>query len=127
MADVNRGNRPLSPHLQIYRPQMTSVSSILVRITGNGLVVPAVLVVWWLFAAATSNAHFTLVNDALSSWPGRVVMLGALWAAWYHLLGGVRHLIWDMGYGLDVPTSERMGLSMFILSTAFTALSAALI
>ena len=62
MADVNRGNRPLSPHLSIYRPQLTSVTSILTRITGNALLIGALLVVWWLLAAATSPEYFAVAN-----------------------------------------------------------------
>jgi succinate dehydrogenase / fumarate reductase cytochrome b subunit len=62
MADVNRGNRPLSPHLTIYRPQLTSISSILVRITGNALIVGAFLVIWWLLAASTSPEYFAIAD-----------------------------------------------------------------
>jgi succinate dehydrogenase / fumarate reductase cytochrome b subunit len=113
MADVNRGNRPLSPHLTIYRPQMTSISSIFVRITGNALLVAALLVVWWLLAAATSADYFATVDGVVTSWFGDLVMTLSVWALWYHLLGGVRHLIWDTGRALDVETSEKMGIAMF--------------
>ena len=70
MADLNRGNRPLSPHLQIYRPQLTSVLSIFHRMTGVGLTLGVVLLVWWLIAAATSPEYFAVVDGLLTSWLG---------------------------------------------------------
>lgn len=109
MADVNRGNRPLSPHLTIYRPQLTSISSILVRITGNAIVVAALLIVWWFLAASTSASYFDLANAVLTSWFGDLVMLLSLWGLWYHTLGGVRHLIWDNAVGLELETAEKLG------------------
>ena len=120
MADVNRGNRPLSPHLTIYRPQLTSMTSILTRITGNALIVGALLVVWWFIAAATGEAAFDRANAVITSWFGDLVMLGSVFAIWYHTLGGVRHLIWDMGRGLDVEKSETMGIIMIIGSVLLT-------
>ncbi|MEO0370744.1 MAG: succinate dehydrogenase, cytochrome b556 subunit, partial [Pseudomonadota bacterium] len=101
MADVNRGNRPLSPHLTIYRPQLTSMTSILTRITGNALLIAALMIVWWFFAAATSTEYFALADRVLTSFLGDLIMLGSVWALWYHLLAGVRHLIWDNALMLD--------------------------
>ena len=109
MADVNRGNRPLSPHLSIYRPQLTSMTSILTRITGNALLLSALLVVWWLLAASTSPEYFALADAVLTSFFGDVVMTLSLLGLWYHTLAGVRHLIWDNGIGLDLETAEKMG------------------
>ena len=123
MADVNRGNRPLSPHLTIYRPQMTSGSSIMVRITGIAVLMLALLAVWWLLAAATSETAFAFIDGLLRSWLGDLVLLGAAWALWYHMLGRLRHVIWDFGYCLDVETSEKMGLGMFIGATVLTILT----
>ena len=123
MADVNRGNRPLSPHLTIYRPQMTSISSIFVRITGNALLAATLLLIAWLLAASTSAAAFEWVQWVITSWFGDLVFLLSLWALWYHMLGGLRHLIWDTGRGLELKTAERMGWMMIIgslLLTAFT-------
>ena len=123
MADVNRGNRPLSPHLTIYRPQMTSISSIFVRITGNALLAATLLLIAWLLAASTSAAAFEWVQYVITSWFGDLVFLLSLWALWYHMLGGLRHLIWDTGRGLELKTAERMGWMMIIgslLLTAFT-------
>ena len=125
MADVNRGNRPLSPHLQVYRMQMTAISSIFIRITGNALLVGTLLIVWWLLAAATSPGYFALADAVLTSWFGKLVMRGSIWALWYHTLGGLRHLYFDSGRGLDVPTAEKLGWGMFIGSAVLTVLTVA--
>ncbi|MBT4897226.1 MAG: succinate dehydrogenase, cytochrome b556 subunit [Planktomarina sp.] len=125
MADVNRGNRPLSPHLTIYRPQMTSISSIFVRITGNALLAATLLLIAWLLAASTSAVAFDWVQCVITSWFGDLVFLLSLWALWYHMLGGLRHLIWDTGRGLELKAAERMGWMMIIgslLLTAFTVI-----
>lgn len=123
MADVNRGNRPLSPHLQVYRPQLTSITSILTRITGNALLVGALLVVWWFLAASISPEYFAVADGFLTSWLGKLILLGSIWALWYHLLAGVRHLIWDMGYGLEVATAEKLGLGVVAGSVVLTILT----
>lgn len=123
MADVNRGNRPLSPHLQIYRPQLTSITSILTRITGNALILAVLLIVWWLVAAASGPGHFALADGVLRSWFGTLVMLGSVWALWYHMLAGLRHLWFDSGRGLDVPTAEKLGRAIIAGSLLLTVLT----
>ncbi len=123
MADVNRGNRPLSPHLSIYRPQLTSISSILTRITGNALLVAALLIVWWFLAAATSPAYFALADAVITSFLGDLVMTLSLWALWYHLLAGIRHLIWDNAVGLDLPTAYKLGYIVVGGSVVMTILT----
>ncbi|NSX53180.1 succinate dehydrogenase, cytochrome b556 subunit [Parasulfitobacter algicola] len=123
MADVNRGNRPLSPHLTIYRPQMTSMTSIFVRVTGNALLVGSLLIVWWFLAAATSPEYFATADAVLTSWFGDLIMVGSVWALWYHTLGGVRHLIWDMGYGLDLDSAYKMGYIMIGGSLVLTLIT----
>ena len=123
MAVSNSDNRPLSPHLTIYRPQMTSISSIFVRITGNALLAATLLMVWWFLAAATSLGAFELASSVITSWFGNVVMILSLWALWYHTLGGLRHLIWDTGRGLELQAAERMGWMMIIGSLVLTALN----
>ena len=126
MADVNRGNRPLSPHLTIYRPQWTSITSIFVRITGNGLLVPALLAVWWFIALATGPEAYARANGVITSWFGDLVMFLSVGALWYHMLGGIRHLIWDSGRMLDVKQSETFGMVMVIASVllaVFTAIA----
>ena len=124
MADVNRGNRPLSPHLMIYRPQLTSISSILVRITGIAVLIIAPLIVAWLLAAATSETAFAAFDGFLRSWFGDLILLGATWALIYHMLGRLRHVVWDFGHFLDVETSEQMAIGMFVLATVLTILAA---
>jgi succinate dehydrogenase / fumarate reductase, cytochrome b subunit len=123
MADVTPENRPLSPHLQIYRPQITSVTSIFTRITGNALIVAAVLIVWWLLAASTSEAYFKVADFVITSWIGWLVMFGSLWAVWYHFLAGLRHLYWDSGRGFELETAEKLGWGVIIGSAVLTVLT----
>ena len=123
MADVNRGNRPLSPHLTIYRPQLTSITSILTRITGNALIVASLLMVWWLLAAATSEAAFAVADGVITSLLGDLVMTLSLWGLWYHTLAGVRHLIWDNGVGLEIETAEKLGWAVVIGSVVLSVLT----
>jgi len=130
MADAKRAapnQRPLSPHLQIYRPQLTSITSILTRITGNGLIVGVMLAVWWLLAAATSDEYFAVANAVATSWFGDLVFAGSLWAVWYHLFAGVRHLIFDAGHGMDIPTAEKLGWACIIGSVVLTVITILLV
>lgn len=123
MADVNRGDRPLSPHLTIYRPQLTSVTSILTRITGNALLLGALLIVWWFLAAASSPEYFAVANGVITSWFGDLIMFGSLWALWYHSLAGLRHLIWDNAMMLEIGTAEKLGWAVIIGSVVLTILT----
>ncbi|WP_109467733.1 succinate dehydrogenase, cytochrome b556 subunit [Albibacillus kandeliae] len=125
MADVNRGNRPLSPFMigTYYRPQMTSISSIMVRITGIATLGTAFLVVCWLLAAATSPDAFAVVDGLLRSFVGDILMLCATWAIWYHMLGRLRHVIWDLGYLVELDVSQKMGWGMFIGATVLTIIT----
>jgi len=122
MSDVNRGDRPLSPHLTIYRPQITSALSIFHRLTGVALTLGMALAVWWLLAAATSPEYFAMVDGLLTSWFGLLILLCSTWALAYHLLNGARHLIWDMGYGLDLKDVTRSGYAVLAGSGALTLL-----
>ena len=122
MADVNRGNRPLSPHLTIYRPQYTSLLSILHRATGVGLTLGAVCVVWFLIAAATGEEYYNTINGLMTSWFGYLVWLGLTWALCYHFLNGIRHLFWDMGYGFELEQAWRSGLMVVAGSVVLTVL-----
>ena len=124
MADVNRGNRPLSPHLQVYRPQLTSITSILTRITGNALLLGALLAVWWFLAAASSPEYFAVVDGFVTSVIGDLIMFGSLWALWYHTLAGIRHLIWDNAMMLEIETAEKLGWAVVIGSVLLTLLTA---
>ena len=123
MAEAKRIERPLSPHLQIYRPQLTSITSILTRITGNALIVGVMLAVGWLLAAATSDRYFAAANAVATSWFGDLVFTGSLWAVWYHYLAGLRHLYFDAGRGLDIPTAEKLGWGCIIGSVVLTILT----
>ncbi|WP_299630909.1 succinate dehydrogenase, cytochrome b556 subunit [uncultured Roseobacter sp.] len=127
MADVNRGNRPLSPHLSIYRPQLTSMTSILTRITGNALLISSLLVVWWFLSAATSPEYFAYADGVLTSWFGDLVMTLSLWGLWYHTLAGLRHLIWDQGIGLDLDTAYKLGYAVIVGSVVLTLLTIAIV
>jgi succinate dehydrogenase / fumarate reductase, cytochrome b subunit len=123
MADVNRGNRPLSPFMigPYYRPQITSMMSIAHRLTGMGLALGALMVVWWLLAAATDPGYFDTIDDLWTSWLGHLVWLGLTLAFSYHLLNGIRHLVWDTGRGLDLPSVERGGLAVLAGTVVLTA------
>jgi len=127
MDDATRGERPLSPHLTIYRPQMTSISSILTRITGNALIVAVVLIVWWLLAASVGPGYFATADAVLTSWFGDIVLTLSLWAIWYHYLAGLRHLYFDAGKGLDVPTAEKLGWACIIGSVVLTVITIVII
>ncbi|MCC6518686.1 MAG: succinate dehydrogenase, cytochrome b556 subunit [Tabrizicola sp.] len=134
MADAKRaapvassGGRPLSPHLQIYRWQVPMLTSILTRITGHALVAGVVLGVWWLLAAATSEAYFATADAVATSWFGDLVFTGSLWAVWYHYLSGLRHLYYDAGHGLDIPTAEKLGWACIIGSVVLTVITILLV
>lgn len=122
MADVNRGNRPLSPHLQVYRMPMAAILSILHRLTGIALAAGALLVVWWFLAAATGPGYFATADGLLTSVPGTLVMIGALWALAYHLLNGLRHLWWDLGEGFAADRVKLSGQAAAAGSAILTVL-----
>jgi succinate dehydrogenase / fumarate reductase cytochrome b subunit len=113
--------RPLSPHLTIYRWPITMTMSILHRITGGALYVGTLLVAWWLFAAATSERHFAFVDWLVGSWFGLLVLFGYSWAFFHHMLGGVRHLIWDTGAGLQKETASKLGWATLVGSVLLTS------
>ena len=127
MADARRVERPLSPHLQIYRWQVPMLTSILTRITGHALVAGVVLGVWWLLAAVTSPEYFAVADAVATSWFGDLVFTGSLWAVWYHYLAGLRHLYYDSGHGLDIPTAEKLGWACIIGSVVLTAITLCLV
>lgn len=127
MAETKQAARPLSPHLQIYRWQVPMLTSILTRITGHALVAGVVLAVWWLLAAAGSESHFQLANAVATSWFGDLVFTGSLWAVWYHYLAGLRHLVYDAGRGLDIPTAEKLGWACIIGSVLLTVATVLLV
>jgi len=107
MADTRKAGRPLSPHLQIYRGGLTMMMSIVHRITGVALYAGTLLLVWWLTAAATSDPYFDMVQAVFGSLIGKLVLFGFTWALIHHTLGGIRHLVWDVGHGFDLGDVER--------------------
>jgi succinate dehydrogenase / fumarate reductase cytochrome b subunit len=115
-------NRPLSPHLQIYRPIPTMMSSIIHRITGSALYFGTVLVAWWLIAAASGPEHFATANWVFGSWIGQIVLFGFTWALVQHMLGGLRHLVWDLGYGFDKHLTTRVAKITFVAAPVITIL-----
>ena len=115
-------SRPLSPHLQIYRPMLTMMMSIMHRITGVALFFGSILFVWWLSAAAHSDAYFVFVQAFFASWFGRLILLGFTWALIHHMLGGLRHFLWDVGKGFELPTVENLARLNLIGSIVLTIL-----
>ena len=127
MADASSGRdaraqRPLSPHLQIYSPQINMMMSITHRITGAALYFGTLLLAWWLIAAATSPQHFDYVSSWFATWPGKIVLLGYTWALLQHMLGGIRHFIWDLGKGHDLKTIDQLSWGPLIVSLILTGL-----
>ncbi len=116
-------NRPLSPHLQVYRPQLTSILSILHRLTGVALAVGTLLLIYWLAAAASGPAAFEAAQDLIGSILGRLLLLGWTFALFYHLCNGIRHLFWDAGWGFELVDAYRSGWLVVGASGALTLLS----
>jgi len=112
--------RPLSPHIQIYRPLVNMVMSILHRITGGALYFGTLLLAWWLVAAATSPDYFNWVNGLLVTPLGRLVMIGYTWALMQHMLGGIRHFIWDTGRGFNLDTVDKLSWGTMVGSLLLT-------
>ncbi|WP_128253304.1 succinate dehydrogenase, cytochrome b556 subunit [Falsirhodobacter deserti] len=127
MAEAKRIQRPLSPHLQVYRPQITSITSILTRITGNAMVVAVILIVWWLVAAASGPDAFRTADGFITSWFGDLVMSLSVLGMWYHLLAGLRHLIWDAGLAMEIRTAERLGIACLVGSVVLTLITLVLV
>jgi succinate dehydrogenase / fumarate reductase cytochrome b subunit len=125
MAEVDlrsslEARRPLSPHLSIYRPMLTMMMSIVHRITGGALYFGTLLLVWYLVAAATDKKSFDVVAWVMGSFLGQLVLLGYTWALLHHLLGGIRHMIWDEGFGFEHPARERLAQATLIGSIVLT-------
>ena len=118
-----KNQRPISPHLQIYNPQITSVLSILHRILGVALSFGAVLLVYWLVAAAFGPDTYLQAQNFFASWFGQLILLGMSFSLFYHFANGIRHLIWDAGIGLDMPTLRATGVLVIISSFGLTAIT----
>lgn len=120
MAETKPVERPLSPHLQIYRPMLSMTMSIAHRATGIALYFGSVLVVWWFAAAAASDAYFDLVQAFFGHWFGRLILFGFTWTLVHHAIGGIRHFIWDLGRGFNLSTVEWMVRANLIGSILMT-------
>jgi succinate dehydrogenase / fumarate reductase, cytochrome b subunit len=122
MADQKPSQRPLSPHLQVYRPMLSMMMSITHRITGFALFFGTALFVWWLYAAANAPTAFEQTQYVFGHWFGRIVLFGFTWALLHHALGGIRHFIWDSGRGFELATVEKLVKANLIGSIVLTLL-----
>ena len=122
-SDGKLVRRPLSPHLQVYKPQITSTLSIFHRITGIALSVGTLLLVWWLVAAATSDAAYATASGFIGSWFGMLLLFGWTVALWYHFCAGIRHLFWDAGYGFELPTVHLTGKLVLAATAVLSVLT----
>ena len=121
-SEPNRA-RPLSPNIQIYRPQLTSVLSIVNRITGVVLSICAVALVVWLTAAATGPRAYAAVQGAIASWFGQIVLFGCTFAFFLHLCGGIRHLVWDTVHGFELRSIYISGWTVVAGSVMLTVVA----
>ncbi|MCC0021761.1 MAG: succinate dehydrogenase, cytochrome b556 subunit [Nitratireductor sp.] len=115
-------NRPLSPHLQIYKPIPTMVMSILHRITGVALYGGMLILAWWLIAAASGQEYFDFVNGIVGSWLGLLILFGFTWALVHHMLGGIKHLVQDTGRALEKHFTTKLAKVHIVASVAITVL-----
>lgn len=123
MADVDlKSNRPLSPHLQIYKPIFTMVMSIVHRMTGAALYFGTILVAWWLISVAVGGEYYDFTTAIFNSIIGRLVLFGYTWALIHHMLGGIRHFIWDLGYGLGPGERDTIAKATLVGSVVLTIL-----
>jgi len=115
--------RPLSPHLQVYKWQITMVLSICHRATGVALSVGTLLLVWWLVALAMGPQAFAAAQGLIGSWLGKLVLLGWTFSLFFHLANGIRHLFWDAGYGFEIKTTTVSGWTVVVASVALTVIA----
>lgn len=116
-------NRPLSPHLQIYKPQITSILSITHRITGVVLAFGAFLLATWLITATYGPGAYEVAQSSLYSWFGKLVLLGLTFSIYFHLANGIRHLGWDFGMGFDLPKVQVTGIVVILFAIVLTVLT----
>ena len=115
--------RPLSPHLQVYQPQLTSLMSILHRLSGVFLSLGTVVLAYWLVAAASGAESYQQAQDLLGSFLGLLLLFGWSFALFYHLCNGIRHLFWDIGLGMDIKMVYLSGKLVLLASFVLTALA----
>jgi len=115
--------RPLSPHLQVYKPQLTSLLSIIHRGTGVFLSLGALLLTCWLVSLATSEQAFSNLQQYNSAWYGKLALIAFVFSLYFHLANGVRHLFWDAGFGLEISTTYKSGYAVVAFSIILTGLT----
>ena len=115
--------RPISPHLQIYKPQLTSVLSITHRGTGLFLSLGILVLSYWLLAIAGGPAAYAEAQGTINSWYGQVLLFGWVASLYYHLCNGIRHLFWDAGYGLELKTTYASGYAVVAISVILTVMT----
>lgn len=115
-----QAERPLSPHLEIYKPQLTMVLSITHRFTGVGLAVGTLFLTWWLIAAAMGPEAYAFTQWIYGTWLGYLVLFGFSVSLFYHLCNGIRHLFWDVGLGYEIETVYRSGWSVVAATAVLT-------
>ena len=120
---MSSSSRPLSPHIQIYKPQLTSVLSIIHRATGIFLCLGAAVFAWWVTALAVGPEAFETVRSALGSWFGTLLLIGWTFSFFFHLCNGIRHLFWDAGLGFEVRTAYASGKAVVVASIAMTLIA----
>ena len=120
---MSSSSRPLSPHIQIYKPQLTSVLSISHRATGLFLCLGAVVFAWWVTALAIGPEAYATVREVLGSWLGRLFLFAWAFSFFFHLCNGVRHLFWDAGLGFEIETAYASGKAVVAASIAMTIIA----
>jgi succinate dehydrogenase / fumarate reductase cytochrome b subunit len=115
--------RPLSPHLQVYKPQLTSVLSITHRGTGVFLSLGSLLLTCWLVSLATGEEAFSNLQQHYAAWYGKIILIAFIFSVFYHLSNGIRHLFWDMGKGLDICTAYKSGYAVIASAITLTVIT----
>jgi succinate dehydrogenase / fumarate reductase, cytochrome b subunit len=118
-----KAERPLSPHLQIYRWYLTMALSIAHRVTGSAMAIGLLLFTWWLLALASGPEAFATVQSVMRSWLGLLVLFGYTFVLFFHMGNGIRHLVWDVGYGFDPTTAYHSGIAVLIFAGVMTVVT----
>ena len=120
---MTTANRPLSPHLQVYKFQLTMAVSVSQRITGSGLAVGLIVFAYWLGPAAYGPEAYATAQAFLTSWFGYLLLIGFTFAGAFHLCNGIRHLFWDIGWGFDMETTKASSTAIVVATPVLTALT----
>ena len=119
---MNNTNNPLSPHLQIYRWHISSLLSITHRISGIINLLALILIFFWLLVLSFGENNYELFLISINSFFGKFILIGFTWSMSFHLLSGIRHLVWDLGYGFEIKTANISGVIVVIFSLVLTIL-----